>query len=211
MLDYDVLSVIREMISNDFGFYLYLSENKLYPKCRKLDFKSLNTNQISQIKFLNYDLIEKYSDLLNWRILTSIHKLDIEFLRRFKHKVDWKEISHTMTFIRINDYQMFREFPHHLDWVLISRWDFICEAFIDEFHDKLDWDILCSSQGLTEFLLQKYSHLLQWKSLRRNQHVPIVLLNKYRPSTRIPPFPLQVDPASIENFIRNHINKKDDP
>ncbi len=86
------------------------------------------------------DLLEKYSDKLNWKQISSNRAIlwTVPMLRKFSSKLDWKELSD-----RIDD-----------DW--------FTEAHIEAFKDKWDWSQLILRYHLSERLIDKYIDYIDW-------------------------------------------------
>ena len=86
------------------------------------------------------DLLEKYSDKLNWKLISKNKAIrwTIPMLKKFSRMLDWKELSELSPFESHN-------------W--------FTEAHIETFKDKWDWSILVTNYQWSEKLIDKYIDL----------------------------------------------------
>ena len=92
------------------------------------------------------DLLEKYSDKLNWKLISKNKAIrwTIPMLKKFSRMLDWKELSELSPFESHN-------------W--------FTEAHIETFKDKWDWSILVTNYQWSEKLIDKYIDYIDWDEL----------------------------------------------
>lgn len=178
LLPYDIISVIYDYACNNFEFFFYILNNNLSPQ-KELTIDYLNWYTISKRKDLPFWFIEKYAYALNWRILTATYINNLDFFRQFKDDIEWCEVNKIMSLYEFEDYSFFDEFADYLDFDHISRWNGLCELFVDLFAHKLNWYVLSKFQGLTPYILEKYKDKLDLKALKNNKIIPKDVINLY--------------------------------
>ena len=88
-------------------------------------------------------LLEKYSDKLDWKLISTNRYIrwTIPMLKKFSSKLHWKEVSEQID----------------SDW--------FTEAHIEAFKDKWDWSILVERYQLSEKLIDRYIDYIDWPAL----------------------------------------------
>jgi len=89
-------------------------------------------------------LVSKYQDLSE------------NFIREFKDKLDWTNISYHQ---KISE-DFIRKFTGRINWYHISSSQNLSEDFIREFQDKLYWTTLSINQILSEDFIREFKHKL---------------------------------------------------
>lgn len=109
------------------------------------------------LKYLNVgDIFNLYNVTKNKNVLPYLRsewlkismniELSEEFMREFKDKICWGNISKFQTLSE----NFIREFQNKVDWYYISEYQILSEKFIREFEDKVDWFNIFKHQNLSE-------------------------------------------------------------
>ena len=179
LLDFNVIGIITDFISDEFHFLFFLKNNNVKPYNKEIKFDNIDWRDISNdieineqlYKDMNFDIVHEFQDNLDWNTLTHIKLKNQEFLTKHSDKVNFDIISDKMKFDETLDYSFFSTFIDKFDWYKISRWGNMAEDFIDIFFNELDWTVLSRTQGLTPYLLNKYIHKLILVDIRYNQYI----------------------------------------
>lgn len=127
-------------------FYKYVDQTKLSKKIRikSEDYTNLieniNWNELSKHHYLSEDFMIHYQIYLSWPEILRHQKLSHEFLRNQLGKV-------------------------YLHKELVSRYQTLSEAAMDEFADLLDWNLLSYFQRMSEDFMEKHAHRLNWNTI----------------------------------------------
>ena len=98
-----------------------------------------------------------------------------EFIREFKDKVHWVNISYHQ---KLSE-DFIREFQDKVYWVNISYHQKLSEDFIREFQDKINWDSISLKQKLSEDFINEFKDKINFKKLLQNQYCPPDIKFKY--------------------------------
>lgn len=108
------------------------------------------------IHLLPVDFIVKYSDRLNYKLISGKFGLPLNFIHEHRDQLDWSEIdcSHfTQEFI--NDH------IKYINWYNVSFCGNLTEEFIDKYKNKLDWyGISCNNLPLN--ILRRFKKRINW-------------------------------------------------
>jgi hypothetical protein len=189
MLDRDSFSIIFNFLEDDIHFIYYCYKNNVKIRGEDIDFSKINIdwNHVSDLE-LTIEMMKDLSSYLNWNIITSAYKENLEVIREFKDdKIQWDIICSKMRFcdndiFTRDDYAFCKEFADYLDWNKISRYSGMDELFIHNFADRLNWGTLSSVQGLSEFLLDTYKEKIVWGNTYTNRVLNKSLVDKYNPN-----------------------------
>ncbi len=136
-LNYDVIGIIYDLLSDDFDFFLFIRDNNLSPQ-RILYTNNLDWYTISK-RNLSDNLIFEFASELDWDYLTYQHRTDIPFIRKYQDYIQWHQIDKLMSFEELSDHDFYEEFGCYLDWDAISKFRYMDEQFVDRFHEVLNW------------------------------------------------------------------------
>ena len=144
--------------------------------------------EVSRVKNLSEDFIEKFQDDISWETLTRNRDLTEDFISTYKINLDWNYISKYKTlsedFIReykdyvnwsrISSYQKLSDkfimnFKHSVKWVGISVWQKLSEDFIEANKDCVDWELICKYQKLSENFIRNNINLVNLNIVRDYQ------------------------------------------
>lgn len=84
---------------------------------------------------LTEDFIREFKDKVDWHNISKCQTLSEDFIREFQNKVEWKNISFNQ---KLSE-DFIREFKDKVDWKWISCKQKLSEDFVKEFQDKVDW------------------------------------------------------------------------
>ena len=98
--------------------------------------------------------------ILDWYYISSSDESFGEcFIRKFKDKVDWNEISRHQ---KLSE-PFIREFSSQVDWESISYNQKLSESLIREFSSQVHWEGISYTQTLSESFRQEFRHKWQVK------------------------------------------------
>lgn len=194
-------------INKEISFY-WLSRNveNISPEillnyAEKWDWKEVSLNY--QFKFEELAIFESYIDWDNLKI-----KWDINILRKYKHKLNWKEICSSNSIVWTEG--LLTEFDNFIDWEILSsssninwrlelilcfenkiKWDVLSENFnfpwdlslLKRFRDKVDWERICRNESIvwTEELLEEFVENVHWEIISLGNSIQLTpkLLENY--------------------------------
>lgn len=105
----------------------------------------------------NYDEIVSK---IRWHYLTMDQKMSIQFIRKFKDRVNWGMLS-----LGNRSEEFIREFQNYVHWKDISLHQTLSEEFIREFQHRVDWDCITAQQNLSESFFREFQHLISWRCI----------------------------------------------
>lgn len=124
--------------------------------------------------------LEKHVDKINWPMLCNKSNLSEEFLERHLHRLNWGYLCG-------NKHLTEAFIERHIDkmgWNLISHVSCLSESFFERYIDKVNWEYLSENKGLSDDFFERHIDKVVWNGR----------ITRYR----------------SENFIRRHIDKKDE-
>jgi hypothetical protein len=124
---------------------------------------------------LSEDLISKYSQKLDWTMISRYQILSEDFIQKNCHLVYWYNIC---TYQTLSE-KFIEAFAHKLDWKAISQCQVLSEHFIEKHSDKLDWDNISGNQILSERFMEKYEDKIDWSFALLTQNVSDLFFNKH--------------------------------
>lgn len=185
-IDPDTFTILFDFLNDDIFFLYFLDSNNICVRRREMNFNSIDWDVVSHEQSLSPQMISFFKTMLNWNILTEIHRDDIEFIREFKDNIDFEIICNKLRFndndiFTRNDYEFCHEFSEYLHWTKLSRFSGIDELFIHKFNEHLNWNTLSSVQGLSEFILDTYHEKIVWENTSNNRAICTDLVNRFKP------------------------------
>lgn len=108
--------------------------------------------------FFQEDIIEKYPEMFNWRMISEKMDCSISFLRKYQCRLDWLDVSITTHITK----EMIDEFGNKLNWGLMSKYQKLPEEIIEKHKDKVDWAYVSHFQNLTEDFIYKHRRDVYW-------------------------------------------------
>ncbi|WP_396153357.1 hypothetical protein [Flavobacterium sp.] len=149
--------------------------------------KILNINEVlvkdTKLKIVwNCEFIELIKNSVNWKYLSSSKKINIDIVEQFSDNVDWLLLSKNPHFEWNNS--LIRKFQDKIDWYNFSFYfrlkppysDEVC-YLLEEFIEKFDWDRLCCNQNINFYsifhyhnseILKRYKQKFDWNILSKN-------------------------------------------
>lgn len=214
LLDFNVIGIITSFINNNFHFLYFLQEKNIQPFYQPIDYSNVdweylsdNLNEITFYDENQSDILFQFNEKFNWNKITT-HKIkEQNFLIKYSDYINFDIISEKMKFDETLDYLFFTNFKEKLNWTKISRWANMAEDFIDIFFNELDWEILCRTQGLTPYLLHKYFSKLILEEIRYNFYIDNRL--KTEIIIRLENINNSDNNENINNSNQNHDNEND--
>ena len=117
-------------------------------------------------KTINDEFMQQVVTEQAWRELSEEYAWTEALLEKYSDRLDWKLISsnsHISWTI-----SMLKKFSYELNWDVLSERidkDWFTEAHLDAFKDKWDWSVLVSKYQLSEKLIDKYIDYIDWSAL----------------------------------------------
>ena len=140
---------------------------------------------ISTKSDLTFDFIDRYKELLDWKVLTNTSSIDIssdKYLEAFYDYLDWKLISKSSLF-KVNKTNL-DNYKYYLDWREITRRRDFDISLVDGFEDYIDWSYFSRTTqiALTPDIIEKYANRWDWIELSKNINFAEHNLNDYYPT-----------------------------
>jgi len=163
-------------------------------------------NLLSNIKFTE-DQLDKYFDNLKgeWRTVSIFQKISTKWLEKHINdidKEDWNMLASNMEF----DIDFIRKYKSRVDWTIISGPKYILtEAFIDEFKDYVDWQTICGFQNISNNFIMDHYQYIDWDAISKNKEIlteEFIDRHKKKLSWDIVEVVFQMS----EEFINDHID-----
>lgn len=108
---------------------------------------------VADIVKLDEDVMDKYAEYFDWRILSLHQKMSEDFMRKHASKLCWRHIS----FAQKLSEEFINEFKDNVDWEYISKYQKLSENFMRENKDYIIWDKILYHQKLSKKFL--YEHI----------------------------------------------------
>ena len=144
-------------------------------------------NEIGEKK--NVNEIDKFE----WYLISQ-KKLSENFIREFKDKISWGEVSMTSTLSE----EFIQEFADDVDWLFISSRQILSENFIIKNQNDVYWNFISKCQILSDDFLIKYSENIYWDWYFLNQEASLRVIKK---------FILKTTFKSMRDFKISHLNE----
>ena len=162
-------------------------------------------NLLTNIKFTE-DQLDKYFDHLKgeWITVAIFQKISIKWLEKHINdidKEDWNMLASNMEF----DIDFIRKYKSRVDWTIISGPKYILtEAFIDEFKDYVDWQAICVFQNMSNNFIMDHYQYIDWAAISKNNEI---LTEEFidRHKKKLSWNALETVFQMSEEFIENHI------
>lgn len=99
---------------------------------------------------LPIDVMHRWSDRLDWYLVSRYQRLSPEFIRRWADKLDWNALS-----LRADLTESFMfEYRDKLNWFYITTFQSLSESFISKMSDYVHWETITLLSNLSdEFIL----------------------------------------------------------
>jgi hypothetical protein len=170
---------------------------------------------------LSEEYIRAHHDKVNWPLLSRFKNFTPEFLRDFKHEIDWTDYTYANILANMFSLELIREFQNEVDWCVVSQHFQMPEAFILEFGDQVNWYFISGHQKVTEKMIEKYEKLLDWDRITSAQRMTDEFVRKYKHKINWPcyfkenfasfsimkEFILKTDFVSIDEFESSDLNE----
>lgn len=118
--------------------------------------------------------LESY-DSETWHRISHMPLPD-DFIRVFKHKLDWKWISAIQ---QLNE-NFIEEFQDYVEWNEISQSQNFSESFISEFQNKVNWRRISMKQNISEDFIWEFQHDVAWNEYLLTKDFPKNLSKGFR-------------------------------
>jgi len=102
-------------------------------------------------------------DEINWVQASCSQTLSENFIRTFKDKVDWDNISCQQQHLSED---FIREFQDKVNWMYVSAYQTLSEEFIREFQDKVNWVNISEYQTLSEDFIEEFQNKVYWQYIK---------------------------------------------
>ncbi len=107
---------------------------------------------------------------------SSNFKLSEEFIRTFKDRVNWEQISYHQNLSE----NFIREFHERLNWNRLLGKQKLSEDFLREFHDRLDWNVVCVNQELSENFIRDFQSDVNWLLISQYQKLSLKFIYEFK-------------------------------
>ena len=113
----------------------------------------IDWERLSQNPNLPDTFIQYFSHKVNWRLIVTHKKLDIEFIRNHLSAINkhWDAVSRFQNL----DESAMREFADLISWDLVSRYQKMSPAFIKEFKNRVNWPYIKKYQNVTSDFIKE--------------------------------------------------------
>lgn len=166
---------IKRLINKPLDWFVVSQNESFIPNQNTLSFlkgEVLDWNAISKNPYLNESILWDNRENLIWEHVTSnvINCADVFQLEKYSNYIDWHIVSTSDKLILSID-NLFK-FKSKLDWDIINqREDFvITNEILEGFADVIDWNKASRSRDIqfSEKLVEKYHSRWNWQILRKN-------------------------------------------
>lgn len=168
--------MLPQLLEKNIDWKIFSRRNDFIPTARTLNLlneKNLDWDNISNRKDLQYEVIEKFRDKLNWSILTKNCRVDLsktKVLDMFRDYLDWSYVSLAKEFVP--SLENLQQFKNKVEWSIIcNRMDLVIdEKFMDAFKDYIDWTTISNNGSISfnEKLIERYRNKWDWVALSEN-------------------------------------------
>ena len=130
----------------------------------------------------NTEFLRKFKDKLNWVNVTRSHNIiDFDddyfnFFDEFIDYIDWDFIS----IYRPMSMFFINRFTDRLNWTNVSCYQTISEEIMEKFHDKLDWKMASLKQVMSEEFIEKHADDVDWENICHGQHLSREFIMKHK-------------------------------
>lgn len=121
---------------------IVLFSKKVTEKCLKRHASRIPFNVLSSSRILSIGFMKEFKDRLDWEEITklriNVNKLNDEFISTFSDVVDWEMISESGNLMT----EQLEKYKEHIDWRGISIWRSWTLAEMNRFFDLIDWKVI---------------------------------------------------------------------
>ena len=104
------------------------------------------------IEQMSEESLKQLSDY-DWRLISRVENLSLEFIDKYADFVIWSEISLHQ---ELPEY-FIEKFADKVNWIFISQYQKLSEEFIEKFQDKVCWSYISRKQALSEKFISKFN------------------------------------------------------
>lgn len=152
-------------IIKDFNKMPFLIKNKLFNLNIIVDTKVLKFSKLVQLDYIRLNLtmqfISYFHDQLNWNKICIHCDLEDEIIIKFNEKIDFKILTES----RSLSIKILRKFYSRLDQSNLWCNQILSEKFIEDYYNDVDWEDVSSMQSLTENFIIKHSSQIFWNRI----------------------------------------------
>lgn len=131
---------------------------------------------ISVYSNLSEEFFRDFADRLNWNTISFLRSLPTRLWIEFQDRLIWREMCSTRMSI-----EFIREFAPIMNMREVGKYQWIPEDIIREYANSFDWDGLCYKRGmLSESLMRDFTHLLNYKAISCFQTLSEEFIRDYR-------------------------------
>ena len=113
-----------------------------------IDWKILSQNRFLDI--YNDSIVDEFKDYLDWNFLSielDAEKLELSYIEKFKKYLDWSVINNRINYQIIASNSLIN-LSEYLDWSKVSQLEFaFTKDLLDSFIDRWDWNILLKNNA----------------------------------------------------------------
>jgi hypothetical protein len=110
---------------------------------------------------LTDNFVQHFDKYLDWELLSLNYLFTVEMLRIYFHRVNW---NHILKRQRFTENILMEMIPliNNCCWEVISKFQNLSEAFIDNYKDDVDWEIIFESQKVSGMFLKEHEEYLKF-------------------------------------------------
>ena len=187
-------------------------------------FNEIDWSSFSSYKGLSEEFIDRYSHLLNWKILSSQQLFNLSFIQKHKDKLDLRimQISHSnlcasnpeffsKNFKKIEK----KKFKVRNNTRLFNNeqcFEFVVNTIRDEYPNEfecLDWKTISSMRFLSDEFIDQYSDKLNWGILCTIQKLSQETIEKHSDKVNWKSVSITQISRLDVSFIFKYINRLD--
>lgn len=147
------------------------------------DMKRLAKNAIIDLGFINKhpeltpwwivssycgeDILDRYSDEIDWFEATIAMDYSIRKLDKYKDKLVWNNVTQKLTLTN----QILDRYNKYIDWTAASENKSLTNVMIHRYSEQLNWDKISKRKKLPEGIIRKYDDKVNWENIYRNNEV----------------------------------------
>ena len=133
-------------------------------------------------KKVTEECLKRHANRIPFNVLSSSRILSIGFMKEFKDRLDWEEI----TTLRINvnrlDDEFISTFSDAVDWKMISESGNLMTEQLEKYKERIDWRGISIWRRWTLDEMNRFFDLIDWKVIEKigNFHLSNSVLNKMK-------------------------------
>lgn len=131
---------------------------------------------ISVYSNLSDAFFRDFADQLNWNTISFLRSLPTRLWIEFYDRLIWRE----MCYSRMSE-EYIREFAPIMNMREVGKYQWIPQDIIREYANSFDWNHLCQSRDqLSEGLMREFDHLLDYRAISTSQALSEEFIRDYR-------------------------------